>query len=138
MRMTFADLERMAGGDDHAGPSTRDEPGTIYYLKTSTPHIKDISVSGPYKDLRAVYSQASYNFGSECQPGRDMLLETIINGQPIGFEHVESPISGNQNQKRRIQLIRKTNPALAARLPCPVFNVVRAEVATDASGPSAV
>ncbi|KAK4503886.1 hypothetical protein PRZ48_004801 [Zasmidium cellare] len=137
MRMSFADLSRMAG-QENGESSGSAEPGTIYYLKTSTPHIHDVSVSGPYKDLDAVYAQVWHNFGDECQQGRSMLQDLKVNGQASPFIHIESPIHGDPTKKRRIHLVRKTNPSLAAKLPCPVWNVTKGEIANEAlaAGPT--
>lgn len=138
MRLSFADFSRMGRGSQNTPSSDRDGPGTIYYLKTSTPHLLDVSVSGPYKDLEAVHDQAWHNFGDECQVGQSLLQDFEMDGRAMPFDHIESPINGDPNKKRRIELIRKTKPALAARLPCPVWNVMKAEIATEAfaAGPT--
>ncbi|KAF2170228.1 hypothetical protein M409DRAFT_51970 [Zasmidium cellare ATCC 36951] len=137
MRMNLADLMRLAGQEE-ATSSGSTEPGTIYYLKTATPHLHDVSVSGPYKDLEAVYAQVWHNFGDECQHGRSMLEDLKVNDQPVAFQHIESPIYGDANKKRRIELIPKTKPDLAAKLPSPVWNVTKAKIANEAlaAGPT--
>lgn len=53
----------------------------IYYLKTSTPHEEDISISGPYCPLDAVADQVLHNFGQACTEGqysRSNILSTEL------------------------------------------------------------
>ena len=135
MRLSFADFMAMGdASDDTDGPAPQDNQDTIYYLRTSTPHLHDISVSGPYKDLNEVYHQANHNFGTECEPGQNALQEFVRDGRPIGFMHISSPIDGDPNRIRRIELIRRTDAEIAARFPCPVWNVVVSEPLLTAAG----
>ena len=135
MRVGLADLSAMAGrSDDTNEPAPQDNQDTVYYLRTSTPHLHDITMSGPYTDLQEVHNQANHNFGTECEPGQNALQEFVRDGRPIGFIHISSPINGDPNKTRRIELIRRTNAELAARFPCPVWNVVVSEPLLTAAG----
>lgn len=132
MRMNFADMKRMVDAskdtDGNPSPSKHEPTDTIYYLKTSTPHLYDISISGPYKTLPELFFQALRNFGPECQPGIDTLHDFVIDEDHfIPFEHISSPMNGNPNLVRKVQLIRKKNAQIAKKLPCPVWNVVYAQ-----------
>ncbi|KAK4620023.1 hypothetical protein CLAFUW4_11244 [Fulvia fulva] len=124
MRMNFLDLMGQ-------GNQSRDTSDTIYYLKTSTPHIHDIAVSGPYHDLESVHAQASHNFGSECSPGRSALEDFVRDGRHMAFEHIASPINGDPNRIKKTTLLRRQDAHLAAKLPCPVWNVVVSEVDSE-------
>ncbi|CAK1362467.1 unnamed protein product [Cercospora beticola] len=132
MRMSLADMMRMAkafkDSEENTPPSAEEETDTIYYLKTSTPHLYDISMSGPYKMLPQLFLQAAHNFGPECRPGIDTLNDFVIDEEHfVPFQHISSPINGNPNLVRRVQLIRRTNAQIAEKLPCPVWNVVYAQ-----------
>ncbi|KAK3627859.1 hypothetical protein LTR56_018975 [Elasticomyces elasticus] len=117
------------------GPRGNTE-GVIYYVKTSTPHEYDISTSGPYQDVMDAYEQMLVNFGEECAPGQEYVQKIAEGG--AGFEHVISPIGGHPNKTRKVELIRETNPAMAARLPGPAWCIIVAQVATVAmDGPAA-
>lgn len=77
------------------------------------------------------YAQARHNFGVECPSGVSTLQDLAQDGRYPGFEHIASPINGDPNRVRRITLIRKQDTALAARLPCAVWNVVVSEMNTE-------
>ena len=89
-------------------------------------------MSGPYHSLEAVFNQAMRNFGDDCWSGQETLGDFIRDdGTFVGFEHITSPINGDPNRTKTIRLIRKRNPAMAARLPGPAWSVFSIEVATD-------
>lgn len=78
MSMNYTDFAKMAGGDSSGSASNNasssDDAETIYYLETSTPHLYDISVSGPYCPLDAIISQVLRNFGEACLHGQSLIL----------------------------------------------------------------
>ncbi|KAK5694691.1 hypothetical protein LTR97_009281 [Elasticomyces elasticus] len=82
------------------------------------------------------YEQMLVNFGEDCAPGQEHVQKIAEGG--AGFEHVTSPIGGHPNKTRKVELIRETNPAMAARLPGPAWCIIVAQVATVAmNGPTA-
>lgn len=74
MSMNYTDFVKMAGGESSGSASNNassgDDAQTIYYLETSTPHLYDISVSGPYYQLDAIIPQVLRNFGEACLHGQ--------------------------------------------------------------------
>ncbi|KAK4953526.1 hypothetical protein LTR10_008124 [Elasticomyces elasticus] len=123
------------------------DSGTIYYLQTSTPHLYDTSISGPYHDLDAIAAQIERNFGAECQPGTQYLDEMLEVGMEI--MHVTSPMlfwmlficgtkamtdmlsNGNPNLTKTARILRETNPTMLARLPGPAWYIVVADIAVE-------
>jgi hypothetical protein len=67
MSMNYMDFQRLSGGSHLLWTSAMAivvaKAETIYYLETSTPHMYDISVSGPYYPLDAIIPQVLRNFG---------------------------------------------------------------------------
>ncbi|GAB7332086.1 hypothetical protein MBLNU13_g03973t1 [Cladosporium sp. NU13] len=122
MSMNYTDFAKMAGGDSSGSASNNasssDDAETIYFLETSTPHLYDISVSGPYYPLDAIIPQVLRNFGEAC------LHEFIRDGHVVGFERITSPINNNPNKTKTIRLAREHNPTLASRLPSPAWVIM--------------
>ncbi|KAK4544584.1 hypothetical protein LTR36_004156 [Oleoguttula mirabilis] len=119
---------RRSGGDKNRNPTPA---GTIYYLQTSTPHLYDISVSGPYHSIDAVVAQAMINFGAQCRPGQTTVQDLVREGVFAGAEHVTSPINHDPNRTKTIRVLTEHNPSMAARLPGPAWCVIVAQVAMD-------
>ncbi|KAK3620028.1 hypothetical protein LTR56_023666 [Elasticomyces elasticus] len=111
--------------------ATQSDSGTIYYLQTSTPHLYDTSISGPYHNLDAIAAQIERNFGAECQPGTQYLDEMLEAGMEI--MHVTSPmlVNGNPNLTKTARILRETNPTMLAQLPGPAWYIVVAEIAVE-------
>ncbi|KAK4899916.1 hypothetical protein LTR27_002677 [Elasticomyces elasticus] len=100
--------------------ATQVSDGTIYYLQTSTPHLYDTSISGPYHNLDAIAAQIQRNFGAECQPGTQYLDEML-----------EAGINGNPSLTKTARILRETNPTMLAQLPGPTWYIVVAELAVE-------
>lgn len=70
VRRIAQDFQKLAGGESSASASgdggSSGDTEAIYYLETSTPHIYDISASGPYYPLEAISPQVLRNFGEDC------------------------------------------------------------------------
>ncbi|KAK5711078.1 hypothetical protein LTR17_018578 [Elasticomyces elasticus] len=109
--------------------ATQSDSGTIYYLQTSTPHLYDTSISGPYHNLDAISAQIERNFGAECLPGTQYLDEMLEAGMEI--MHVTSPINGNPNLTKTARILRETNPTILAQVPGPAWYIVVAELAVE-------
>ena len=77
MSMNYTDFVKMAGSESSGSASNNagssDDAETIYYLETSTPHLYDISVSGPYYPLDAIIPQVLRNFGEACLHGQSSI-----------------------------------------------------------------
>jgi hypothetical protein len=80
MSMNYMDFQKLAGGEssasDNGNSSGSRDAETIYYLETSTPHVYDISVSGPYYPLDTIIPQVLRNFGEACLHGQCQLTLT--------------------------------------------------------------
>ena len=160
MSMSYHDFVRAAGGDPSISARARGsgspegDPNTIYYFETSTRHLHDISVSGPYFPLDEIVPQVLHNFGDacsqgSCQPtihprsaatianiselGREAFLDAFLQDDHVAvFDRITSPINNNPNQTKTIRLIREHNPAMAASLPGPAWVVLQTEVLLNA------
>ena len=55
----------------------------IYYLKTSKPHIKDISISGPFYPVDSIIEQMKARLIIECSTEGLRALEEIVRTMPV-------------------------------------------------------
>lgn len=100
---------------------------TIYYLRTSTPHLHDLSLIGPFHVLDAMVPSLRAKLRDESPAGLQMLDEMMAASRISAFEHINAPLPGLGNHKMRIELIREKNPEVLAILPGPVWLVVISE-----------
>ncbi|KAK5116575.1 hypothetical protein LTR85_009200 [Meristemomyces frigidus] len=130
MRLNMASFlqDRQSGGAENR---TAAPAGTIYYLQTSTPHLYDVSVSGPYHSVDAIVPQAMQNFGDDCRSGQGALRDLVRDGMFADAEHITSPINNDPNRTKTLRILKEHNPTMAARLPGPARCIIVAEVATD-------
>lgn len=108
-------------------PSSHDDPkDIIYYLSTSSHHNEEnIGISGPYKYLSEVFHQARQVLGEDCQPGIRQLEDSIDqDGHLMPFGRISSQVNCTIGGSVTVECICRTNPRIAARLPCPVWNVI--------------
>ncbi len=101
--------------------------GSIYYLRTETPHLRSISVSGPYHRIEDLAQRMRRDFGSACPSGQTTVDDLLADGRLTGTAHVGASIRNDQNRIKRCRIIAKNDPVMKARLPCPVWYVVLAE-----------
>ncbi|KAF2740883.1 hypothetical protein EJ04DRAFT_507348 [Polyplosphaeria fusca] len=88
---------------------------SIYFLKTTFPHIKDISVSGPYHPLELVIPQMAARLQYEgSKPGLDMLKDRLESTDTTNMMHLEAPLPNGHVMEMQIQ--RYKNPEVAAFL----------------------
>ncbi|CAJ2500955.1 Uu.00g038080.m01.CDS01 [Anthostomella pinea] len=104
-RTTMAELGRKTGQHDAGSANDQAGTNTIYYLKTSTPHLYDITLSGPYRDLDAVYPQIMNNFGSEYPAGRSAVQDFMRDGHLMSFQHITAPHRNDPNRTRTMRLV---------------------------------
>lgn len=102
--------------DNDGGGAGQDE-STIYYLHTSTPHLHDISISGPYVSLEAIGRQMINNFGPECRQGLETVMECAESGTLGRIQHIASPIGRDANRTKTCGIIKETNATVKASLP---------------------
>jgi len=63
---------------------------------------------------------------------RTLSVKTAIS--IASFEHTTSPSTGDPNKTRTVRLISEHNPAVAVKLPGPVWSIIAQEVATEVLG----
>jgi hypothetical protein len=114
MRLNMSNLGREEGADV--------DPDTIYYLKTSKPHIKDISVSGPYYPWEHLTIQVVRRLEHEgSTAGVDSFIEMIEDGTVAVLAHFKAPLpDGNII---RFDIIREKNAEVARIWPGDVWFV---------------
>ncbi|KAK5138551.1 hypothetical protein LTR08_000139 [Meristemomyces frigidus] len=126
MRVNYGDFLRSRNPESSAQASTPNE--TIYYLRTSTPHLHDISVLGPYHSIEALVAQAVHNFGDECASGVEALQDFAKEGMLDAFGHITSPINNDPNKVKTIRVIKEQNSAMAATLPGPTWYILSTDI----------
>lgn len=106
------------------GHQHEEDDSTTYYVHTSTPHLHDISVSGPCHSRDAISHQMMRHFGTQCSQGRETVIDRRADGTLAAIEHITSPIESDQNRTRTCRIIREDNAAMKARLPGTAYVVV--------------
>ncbi len=101
------------GGLGHPGGI---DPDVIYYLKTSRPHLKDTSISGPCYPLDTVYEQMFRHLARERSVGGEQTLHEIISTGDIAMlQHLNAPTA--DGNILRLELLREKNAEIARVLP---------------------
>jgi hypothetical protein len=116
--------EAAAGTAPQTEPQTSDD--TIYYVKTSKPHLKDIAISGPFRRLQDVLPHLREKLRSEGSvAGESTLDDLVFDGRPTNFVHLNAPLpDGNM---MRLELLAEENAEVARSLPGDAWYVVVAE-----------
>jgi hypothetical protein len=118
----------LPGGDEP-------DPDVIYYLKTSKPHMLDVSISGPFYPLEEVFNQLHTRMEMEESTGGDMLDDLVFSGAFPNVEHFTAPLPDGNIMK--FQLLRERNRDVVRALPCKVWNITIASpnLSVGDSGP---
>lgn len=115
-------------GKDRQQPSQEPDRDTIYYLKTSTPHVNDISISGPYYPLEAIIPQVRHHLSARSPTSVEAFDQMLSEWPGLqSFQHFKAPIAGGH---MIIELAKEKNRNVAAALPGPVWYIARAEPAS--------
>lgn len=107
------------------------EDGTIYHLITSTPHLHDVSASGPYHSIDAVYEQLGANFGKSYRSGTETALELYNDGALDAAEHITAAMYGHPNWTKKCRIIREPNAVVKATLPGEAYVVNSTDFNTE-------
>ncbi|EXJ78730.1 hypothetical protein A1O1_09132 [Capronia coronata CBS 617.96] len=128
----LADREQQGGtgpvGDkegDSDGEHDDDEPDpdVIYYIKTTTPHIRDVSVSGPYSKLEDVLEQLLVKVRiAKSKDAERTLDEMVYSGQAPALVHLSCPLPDGNIMK--LELLKQKNPEVARHLPGSVWYII--------------
>lgn len=132
MRLTgFPSRETL---ESQGGPEV--DPDVIYYVKTSKPHIQDISISGPFYPYETVLHQLLGRLRMEKSKEGECALDDIVYGG--GVVHLESfnaPLPDGNIMK--FQLLREKNAAVARSLPGEAWNIIVASPSMNRAGRTA-
>lgn len=124
VRVNLNSLKQMAGASSAPPPPPA---GTIYYVQTSTPHIHDMSMFGPFHCLEALVPSVRRKLAQTSPAGLLTFDEMLSSADGhISFEHILAPLE--DGNKMMIQVITRCNSEVAASLPGPVWNVVCSEI----------
>lgn len=98
------------------GEAARDfDPDILYYLKTSKPHIGDITISGPYYPIDNMIEQIRWRLSQENSPQGSRTFEELLEAPGIGgIEHLNAPLP--DGEVMRLQIQRERNAEVAAAL----------------------
>jgi hypothetical protein len=99
------------------------DPDVIYYLKTSRPHLKDTSISGPFCPLDTIYEQMFSHLARErSTDGQRTLNEIIDTGGIAMLQHLNAPTA--DGNILRFEILREKNAEIARILPGEVWNIL--------------
>jgi hypothetical protein len=99
------------------------DPDVIYYLKTSRPHLKDTSISGPFYPLNTIYEQMFSHLARERSTDGEQTLNEIISTGGIGMlQHLNAPTA--DGNILRFEILREKNAEIARILPGEVWNIL--------------
>ena len=112
-------------------PSSSSSSDTIYYLKTSTPHLYDFSLFGPFHVLDAIVPSLHTKLQATSPAGLAMFEDLMAAGGIAGFQHIKAPLPGPENHTMTVELVEEVNPEVLAILPGPAWTVVISEILPD-------
>jgi hypothetical protein len=107
------------------------DPDTVYYTKTSLPHVLDVSVAGPFWPIEAM----GEHIQSRCSKERSLPALRKLNEvvESIGFvslQHIIAQLPGGEQMT--IEVVREKNPDVAGFLrscprgtPRPVYTIFK-------------
>lgn len=100
------------------------ERETIYFIRKSTPHLYDVTMSGPFYPRFNIVEQIKgclhkislFGLSAITEIGEDEAkLSRLIS--------LSAPLDACLTNVVKFEIIAEHNPHLAAHLPCPVYNV---------------
>ena len=98
--------------------NTVSEPDTetIYFVKTSKPHIQDISILGPFYLVEDAHMQLLMMLRREKTSVGEEMLHDLVNDMGLAsMEHLNAPLPDGNIMK--LQLLREKNAEVARILP---------------------
>jgi hypothetical protein len=99
------------------------DPDVIYYLKTSRPHLKDTSISGPFYPLDTICGQMFSHLARErSTDGQRTLNEIIDTGGIAMLQHLNAPTA--DGNILRFEILREKNAEIARILPGEVWHIL--------------
>lgn len=108
-----------------------DEAESVYYLRTSQPHVHDVTVSGPYHPIAMIRPQLMRRLSGLSFSAFSSFFETFpenIEGEgPIGLSswvQISGPLDDNPRHSVTVELICEHNPAMTRHLPKPVWRIM--------------
>ncbi|KAI1630037.1 hypothetical protein EDD37DRAFT_604901 [Exophiala viscosa] len=121
MRSTF----RMMGFPKMGDEPALADPDTIYYVKTSKPHIHRVTVSGPYYPLQNIFPPLLRQLRDAGSVEGERTLDDIVYGGGdealLSLQYFHAPLPDGNIMK--LELIREQNAQVAHSLPCEVWNI---------------
>lgn len=116
------------------GSVPRLDTGTIYYLKTSQPHIHDFTISGPYHPIGTIRRQMLHKLAKTSFTAFEYFHEAFeddVEGEGViglsNWGHLIGPLDDSPRHTIKVELLKEHNPALAAELPGPCYRIIFTE-----------
>jgi hypothetical protein len=100
-------------------PVTPPDPDTVYYTKTSRPHVFDVSFAGPFWPIEAMGEHIHSRCSKEGSlPALRRLHEVVESIGFVGLQHIVAPLPGGEHMT--IEVVGEKNPDVAGYLrSCP-------------------
>jgi len=109
------------------------EQGMIYYLKTFKPHLRDISISGPFFPFNTIRNQMIVRLKLEgTKPGISAFIELTARAALVYTQHMTTQLPDGNIM--RFQITKEHNAAVASRMPCDTWCVVTSTPVVDNAG----
>lgn len=113
------------------GRPREDLSGIIYYLRTSQPHIHDVTISGPYYPIGMIRPQMLQKLGETSHAAfmyfHEAFPDDTAGEGPIGLTNwgrLIGPLDNNPRHTIKVELLTEHNPAIAATLPRPCYRIM--------------
>ena len=109
---------------------TEADHDTIYYIKTSKPHIHDVTMVGPFYPLEHVLPQLLFKVKVEKSTMGERVLDDIVyGGHVVEMRYFTAPLPDCNIMK--FEIIREKNAEVARTWPSEVWVVMVAEPFMD-------
>jgi hypothetical protein len=96
------------------------DPTQIFYLRTSQPSIKDISISGPYSNVEDIWTQILHRIWNEKSPEGERALDDAVMGGAIEYTWAVDTVLPDESIMR-FEILAETNEEVARAMPTDVY-----------------
>ena len=105
------------------------DPDSVFFLKISVLHLKDISFSSPYADVETLFKHMKAHFVfRKSRPGEVLVDDLEMLKEFKNQSRIESPIPGGYSVV--MDIIPYSMPSLAYNLPCASYMLFHATALT--------
>lgn len=112
------------------------DPDTVYYIKTSKPHLKDVTIAGPYYPLQNIFPQLIRRLRREGSVAGERTIDEIVHSGDqavLSLQHFNAPLPDGNVMK--FELLREKNARVAHSLPGDVWTILIGTTHSDTEIP---